>query len=126
MSYIAYLDLLGTRGFCEDSEVYYKNISNFSHSVETLAPILGKAGRICIFSDCVYIECSQLEKILQFLTQLRLMLIGDNLFLTRLFLMENLVWNQLVLMSMLLKANCPKIIKRKIQIYLVSNSPTRK
>ncbi len=80
MSYIAYLDLLGTRGFCEEESVYYKNINNFSSTVETLAPILGKQGKIGMFSDCVYIECSKLEKILQFLTELRLMLIGDNLF----------------------------------------------
>lgn len=78
--YIAYLDLLGTRGFCEEEETYYRNINNFSHSIETLAPILGTAGRIGIFSDCVYIECSKLDKILLFLIHLRFMLIGDELF----------------------------------------------
>ncbi len=80
MSYIAYLDLLGTKGFCEEEDLYYKNINRFSTSVELLSPIIGDSGRIGIFSDCVYIECSQIDKILQFLTELRLMLIGDELF----------------------------------------------
>ncbi len=80
MSYIAYLDLLGTKGFCEEEDLYYKNINRFSTAVELLSPIIGEVGRIGIFSDCVYIECSQLDKILNFLTQLRLLLIGDELF----------------------------------------------
>ena len=78
--YIAYLDLLGTKGFCEDEELYYNNINRFSNAVEDLSPIIGKTGKIGIFSDCVYIECAHLEKILQFLTELRNTLIGDNLF----------------------------------------------
>lgn len=80
MSYIAYLDLLGTKGFCEDEEIYYKNINRFSVAVESLSPIIGTAGKIGIFSDCVYIECSQIDRILRFLTELRIMLIGDDLF----------------------------------------------
>ena len=80
MSYIAYLDLLGTKGFCEDEEIYYQKIKKFSEAVEALSPIIGKTGKIGIFSDCVYIECSQIEKILQFLTDLRTILIGDDLF----------------------------------------------
>lgn len=80
MSYIAYLDLLGTKGFCEEEDLYYKNINRFSTAVELLSPIIGDAGRIGIFSDCVYIECSQIDRILHFLTELRLMLIGDELF----------------------------------------------
>lgn len=80
MSYIAYLDLLGTKGFCEEEDIYYRNINRFSTAVELLSPIIGDTGRIGIFSDCVYIECSQIDKILHFLTELRLMLIGDELF----------------------------------------------
>lgn len=79
-SYIAYLDLLGTRGFCENEDVYYKNIVNFSNSVETLAPFLKDVGKIGMFSDCVYIECSDLGRLLYFLNELRMMLIGDELF----------------------------------------------
>lgn len=79
-SYIAYLDLLGTKGFCEEEDVYYKNIKNFSNTVEILAPKLGSSGRIGIFSDCVYIECTELDSMLNFLSQLRLMLLGDGLF----------------------------------------------
>lgn len=79
-SYIAYLDMLGTRGFCEDEKVYYENIVNFSKSVETLSPILKNTGKIGMFSDCVYIECNNLKHLLRFLNRLRIMLIGDNLF----------------------------------------------
>lgn len=78
--YIAYLDLLGTKGFCEQEDLYYKNIKKFSRSIETLAPLLASTGRIGIFSDCVYIESSQLDNMLLFLTKLRAMLIGDELF----------------------------------------------
>lgn len=78
--YIAYLDLIGTTGFCEDEELYYDNITKFSESVETLSPILGKSGKVGVFSDCVYIESSELKNILDFLSRLRVMLIGDSLF----------------------------------------------
>lgn len=79
-SYIAYLDLLGTKSFCEEEDVYYKNINTFSRTVKILAPKLGASGRIGIFSDCVYVECTELESMLNFLNQLRLMLLGDGLF----------------------------------------------
>lgn len=80
MSYIAYLDLLGTKSFCEEEELYYDKINKFSDTVVSLSSILGKSGKIGIFSDSVYVECSQIEKILEFLTVLRTMLIGDDLF----------------------------------------------
>lgn len=80
MKYIAYLDLLGTKGLCEDEELYYKSITKFADTVKTLSPILDQKGRIGIFSDCVYVECSHIDELLRFLTKLRIMLIGDNLF----------------------------------------------
>lgn len=80
MSYIAYLDLLGTKSFCEEEKLYYENIKIFCDSVNTLSPIFESDGKIGIFSDCIYIECSHLDKILDFLTRLRRMLMGNNLF----------------------------------------------
>lgn len=80
MSFIAYLDLLGTKGLCEEENLYYKKIRKFSEAVEDLSPIIGQTGKIGIFSDCVYVECAHLNKILQFLTELRTILIGDDLF----------------------------------------------
>lgn len=80
MSYIAYLDLLGTKGLCEDENLYYSKINKFSEAVEILSPVIGQTGNIGIFSDCVYIESLQIDRILRFLTELRSLLIGDDLF----------------------------------------------
>lgn len=79
MSYIAYLDLLGTKNFCEEGDSYYTNITRFTNDIKTLAPIL-KSGKLGIFSDCVYIECKHIETLLRFLTKLRIMLMAENLF----------------------------------------------
>ena len=80
MAYIAYLDLLGTKDFCNEKGIYKTNIDKFYKAVDLCSHIIGDKGRIGLFSDCMYIECFNLEWMLDFLTELRRLLIADNLF----------------------------------------------
>lgn len=80
MSFIAYLDLLGTKNASSDRDLYQSNIDNFTNVIEGYAPYLDNVGEIGMFSDCLYIQCSDLPKILYFLSVLRRALIGNNLF----------------------------------------------
>lgn len=69
--YIAYFDLLGTRGFCEDSNLYFENIKAFNESIEQLSSFLNGYGRVGVFSDCAYAESNDLSYLLEFLVELR-------------------------------------------------------
>lgn len=79
MSYISYFDLLGTRGFCENSETYYKNIKEFYETVQQQSCFLSK-GKVGIFSDCAYAESSSLYELILFLVEVRDRLISQGLF----------------------------------------------
>lgn len=80
MSYITYFDLLGTRGFCDDSESYYNNLLRFNRAVCQTGSILLDYGQVGVFSDSAYAESSKLSKLLQFLALLRNRLLADGLF----------------------------------------------
>lgn len=80
MSYITYFDLLGTRGFCDDSEAYYNNLLRFNRAVCQTGAILLDYGQVGVFSDSAYAESSKLSVLLQFLTLLRNRLLADGLF----------------------------------------------
>ena len=80
MPFISYFDLLGTKGFCENSETYYKNISAFYFSIKSLSRCLGQQGKVGVFSDCAYAESNDLEYLLDFLVELRDRLNSEGLF----------------------------------------------
>lgn len=80
MSYIAFFDLLGTKGFCENSEIYYKNISTFYKSIRILSWLLEPYGSVGVFSDCAYAESTDLRSLLNFLVELRDRFISQGLF----------------------------------------------
>ena len=81
MGYIAYLDLLGTKDFAGDPDVYSSNITIFYREAKTLSHYLKDAkGRIGIFSDCLYAECADLEAMLNFIVALRGRLTVQQLF----------------------------------------------
>lgn len=80
MGYISYFDLLGTRGFCEDPEIYYNNITIFYKSIQQLSHFLKNNGRVGVFSDCAYAESNDLEYLLDFLVELRDRLSAHGLF----------------------------------------------
>ena len=70
MSYISYFDLLGTRGFCENSQLYFQNITTFHEVLSQLSPLLRK-GNVGLFSDCAYAQSSNLIELITFLVQVR-------------------------------------------------------
>lgn len=80
MSYIAYLDMLGTQGFCGDPEEYYTKITNFSKAISQCVNCLENKGKIGFFSDSAYIECCELKPILTFLLALRSRMCSEGLF----------------------------------------------
>lgn len=83
MSYISYFDLLGTRGFCENSKVYYENIKSFYETVQQLSCFLYEehgGGKVGIFSDCAYAESPNLNHLLTFMVEVRDRLIAKGLF----------------------------------------------
>lgn len=80
MSYIAYFDLIGTKGFCESSEIYSKKIKTFKNSIKQISILLKECGRIGVFSDCAYVESTDLECLIDFLVQLRDRLISKEMF----------------------------------------------
>ncbi len=80
MSYITYFDLLGTRGFCDNPETYYKNICLFEKAVKETAWLIKDYGHVGVFSDSAYAESTDLQYLLDFLVQIRNRLISENLF----------------------------------------------
>ncbi len=80
MSYIAYFDLVGTKGFCESPEVYFEKMQHFKKAIEQISWLVREYGTVGVFSDCAYVESSDLKCILDFLVQLRDRLISKGLF----------------------------------------------
>jgi len=80
MSYITYFDLLGTRGFCDDAELYYDNLVRFNKAVYQTGSLLLPDGKVGVFSDSAYAESYKLEILLNFLVLLRNRLLADGLF----------------------------------------------
>jgi hypothetical protein len=82
-SYIAYLDMLGTQGFCGSPDVYYEKITDFYQELQQCSIFLekeGKAGKVGFFSDSAYIESSDLECMVIFLERFRNRLCSKGLF----------------------------------------------
>lgn len=80
MSFITYFDLLGTRGFCDDSDLYYDNLVKFNRAVCQTGSVLLSYGKVGAFSDSAYAESTKLEPLLRFLVILRNRLMADGLF----------------------------------------------
>lgn len=71
MSYIAYFDLLGTRGFCKDPDIYFENICKFTDTITEMSHYLFRYGSVGIFSDSAYAASSDLKSLLTFLIETR-------------------------------------------------------
>ena len=80
MGYITFLDLLGTKDFCSSREIYNRNISVFYKEAQTHSRYLKEAGKVGIFSDCLYAESKDLKQMLDFLVALRKRLCARRLF----------------------------------------------
>lgn len=80
MAYISYFDLLGTRGFCENPNVYYSNIQEFYNTIKQESCFLNNCGKVGIFSDCAYAESSDLKCLLDFIVAIRDRLLTQGLF----------------------------------------------
>lgn len=80
MAFIAFFDLLGTRGFCDNPDVYYNNILCFNKAVIQTSSLLIGYGKVGVFSDSAYAGSSSLEHMLKFLVSLRKRLMAEGLF----------------------------------------------
>lgn len=80
MAYITFLDMLGTRGFCDNPDIYYNNINRFNKAVIQTASLLIDYGKVGIFSDSVYACSNSLQNLLEFLVALRDRLMAEGLF----------------------------------------------
>lgn len=80
MSYIAFFDLLGTRGFCDNPDIYYDNINRFNKAVVQTSSLLLGYGKVGIFSDSAYVGSNTLQHMLGFLVTLRDRLMAEGLF----------------------------------------------
>jgi|GEM_PF-5972516 len=82
--YIAFFDLLGTKGACEDPELYYNNICSFEKAIKDTSWLLKNNeqtyGKVGVFSDSAYAESNDLQYLLDFLVCLRNRLMSENLF----------------------------------------------
>jgi len=79
-SYIAYLDLLGTKNFSGDVETYTQNIQHFYDSINFCSALLKDGDIVAYFSDCSYIQTFSIKNMVDFLRYLREVLMSYNLF----------------------------------------------
>ena len=61
VSYIAFLDMLGTTGFCRNPDEYYEKISKFNIQIHQCSIEIGDTGKIGVFSDSAYVESTSLR-----------------------------------------------------------------
>lgn len=81
MPYISYFDLLGTRGFCDNPNIYYNNMKVFFSTIQQMAIIIKGYGSVGVFSDCAYAESTDLSKLLNFLSLVQEKLMSQGLFM---------------------------------------------
>lgn len=83
-NFIAFFDLFGTKGACEDPELYFNNICSFEKAIKDTSWLLknknDEYGKVGVFSDSAYAEATDLQYLLDFLVQLRNRLMSENLF----------------------------------------------
>lgn len=81
MPYISYFDLLGTRGFCDNPNIYYNNMKAFSSTISQMSIIVRNYGKVGVFSDCAYAESTDLKSLLIFLSLVQEKLMSQGLFM---------------------------------------------
>ena len=82
MSYIAYLDLLGIKDLAISLHKKYNLlIKEFQEIIRNgVNNIFGEEKQLVVFSDCLYLENNNLDKILKFLQEIREKLFAKQLF----------------------------------------------
>ena len=75
MKYIAHLDLLGIVASTAESGLYRSKISRFTDLLIQNADLLGEGSKLHYFSDCAYIQADDLEGLIEFLSDLRHLLL---------------------------------------------------
>ncbi|GHT36877.1 hypothetical protein AGMMS49574_29190 [Bacteroidia bacterium] len=82
-SYIAYIDILGTKNSSEneDFDEYLKSITNFQNELLAVVPDLEGHGKIHFFSDCAFIESENLDTMIKVLKNIRNDLFNTGLFI---------------------------------------------
>jgi len=80
LSYICYLDLLGTKALATSDGYTYVNNLRIFHSVIIKKCETYKIVKCFAFSDCAYIECYNLRVLCLFVSELRRELLKDNIF----------------------------------------------
>lgn len=73
MSYIGYFDLLGVSSLATlDPDSYYSSLEIFRETISQNCSILEKDGKIYFFSDCAFVESSDLLDVISFIRKIRL------------------------------------------------------
>ena len=82
-TYIAYLDVLGTKNSSEneDFDEYIKLIICFQNSLVRSSYLLDDKGKIYFFSDCAYIESQSINSLISMLGSIRQNLFDDDIFI---------------------------------------------
>lgn len=77
-SYIAFIDLLGTRDLAQsDPDDYFDRFTNFRDTISNHCQVLADIGKIYFFSDCAYITSNDLQLLLQYVQKVRASLLID-------------------------------------------------
>jgi hypothetical protein len=82
MSYIAFLDLLGTAASTLDATAYRSKIRDFTIKLNTGSGFLRTGSKLRFFSDCAYVQAEDLNGLVGFLTYLRDSLLLNGTYLT--------------------------------------------
>jgi len=82
MSYIAFLDLLGTAASSMDASAYRTKIRDFTIKLNTGSGFLRDGSKLRFFSDCAYVQAEDLDGLVGFLTYLRDSLLHSGTYLT--------------------------------------------
>lgn len=82
MNYISFVDLIGTKNLAQyNIESYRDTVVNFQAAMINNVSALNKKGKVHFFSDCAYIESSDLESLLDFIRSFRSELLSLSLYL---------------------------------------------
>jgi hypothetical protein len=81
-SVIAFLDLLGTTHFAKaDATIYHEHLVSFKTALLSRASLLKNTGKVFLFSDCAYVMCSDVRIILEYLREVRAVLLLEHIYI---------------------------------------------
>ena len=81
-NYIAFIDLLGTTEYAqEDRQKFYNRLTTFQETISNSCSLLAGTGKVYFFSDCAYIESSDVDTLVSYLRDVRRTLLEEECYL---------------------------------------------